>query len=323
MRRILIIGCSGSGKSELALSLSRLQNIPVVHIDQLGWLPNWVRRPFADYEGTLREKLAAPAWIIDGNSPDTIETRLRFADTLIWVSTPIFVCLWRIITRTISYWGRQRPDGPPGCQERLHLTQLRAVIRYHLYSKHKILAAAREASAVRLIRVSGTWDTQMLAELAKGEVLARTGPSNRKCEAAELSTDAKYAAYIEVYKNLDTLLWQNIATLMGITVLTAGSVGAVASQKMALQLLSPEHALGLIFGLAFLLYSSTIFSFARIRYHQVQMDNYLCDMERSGYFCMRAKIVKNRWLSAPRWTITVYGALSIASGALSLYYIVS
>ena len=41
MERILIIGCSGSGKSRLARQLGQKLGLPVVHLDQLWWKENW------------------------------------------------------------------------------------------------------------------------------------------------------------------------------------------------------------------------------------------------------------------------------------------
>jgi adenylate kinase family enzyme len=45
MDRILVIGCSGAGKSVFALALGARTGLPVVHIDQLFWLPGWVPVP--------------------------------------------------------------------------------------------------------------------------------------------------------------------------------------------------------------------------------------------------------------------------------------
>ena len=44
MQRIIIIGCGGAGKSTLARKLGEVLDLPVVHLDQLFWKPNWHRR---------------------------------------------------------------------------------------------------------------------------------------------------------------------------------------------------------------------------------------------------------------------------------------
>jgi adenylate kinase family enzyme len=67
VNRIAIIGSPGSGKSTLAVKLSEKLHIPVVHLDQLFWSPNWepVDRPvfIAKISNAIQEK----QWIIDGH----------------------------------------------------------------------------------------------------------------------------------------------------------------------------------------------------------------------------------------------------------------
>lgn len=40
-RKILIIDCSGSGKTTFAQRLSKILKIPVVHMDRFYWQDNW------------------------------------------------------------------------------------------------------------------------------------------------------------------------------------------------------------------------------------------------------------------------------------------
>ena len=42
MRRILIVGNSGGGKSTLAQKLGEKLTLPIVHLDVLFWKPGWV-----------------------------------------------------------------------------------------------------------------------------------------------------------------------------------------------------------------------------------------------------------------------------------------
>lgn len=41
MKRIMVIGCSGSGKSTFALELGRITGIEVTHLDRLNWRAGW------------------------------------------------------------------------------------------------------------------------------------------------------------------------------------------------------------------------------------------------------------------------------------------
>ncbi len=48
--RVIIVGNSGSGKSTLAREMGERLGLPVVHLDKLFWLPNWIGRSAADVD---------------------------------------------------------------------------------------------------------------------------------------------------------------------------------------------------------------------------------------------------------------------------------
>lgn len=56
-KKILIIGCGGCGKSTLAKQMGKLFDIPVVHLDKLYWLPNWVERNFDEFDALVTKEL--------------------------------------------------------------------------------------------------------------------------------------------------------------------------------------------------------------------------------------------------------------------------
>ena len=41
MKKIVILGCAGCGKSTLAKKLGSQLNIPVLHLDTIYWKANW------------------------------------------------------------------------------------------------------------------------------------------------------------------------------------------------------------------------------------------------------------------------------------------
>ncbi|EBR8158754.1 adenylate kinase, partial [Salmonella enterica subsp. enterica serovar Newport] len=41
MRRVLIVGCPGAGKSTLAKELANITKLPLIHLDRYYWLPGW------------------------------------------------------------------------------------------------------------------------------------------------------------------------------------------------------------------------------------------------------------------------------------------
>jgi adenylate kinase family enzyme len=119
MQRIVILGCSGSGKSTLARRLGEKLNLRVVHLDALYWLPGWVESDVAAFRARVEEALNTDRWVCDGGYSRTYDLRFPFADTVIWLERPRWLCLWRVIRRSVLQLGRTRIDMAPGCPERI------------------------------------------------------------------------------------------------------------------------------------------------------------------------------------------------------------
>ena len=119
MKRVLIIGSSGSGKSTLARQLGTALDLPVIHLDKRFWHPGWVGTPQDVWANKIAEMTKGEAWIIDGNYRNTLDIRLRAADTVIFLDLPRIVCAWRATKRRFQYLHKQRPDIAEGCRENL------------------------------------------------------------------------------------------------------------------------------------------------------------------------------------------------------------
>jgi adenylate kinase family enzyme len=119
MRRVMLIGSGGAGKSTLAVRLGARLGLPVVHLDARHWHPGWVPTPDAEWRREVAALAAGPAWIMDGNYGGTLDLRLAAADTVVFLDLPRRVCLWRVLTRTARHVGRSRADMGAGCPERL------------------------------------------------------------------------------------------------------------------------------------------------------------------------------------------------------------
>tara|TARA_R110002110_G_scaffold374877_1_gene584674 strand:+ start:41 stop:550 length:510 start_codon:yes stop_codon:yes gene_type:complete len=118
MNRILIIGCSGGGKSTLSRTLSARLALPVTHLDVLWWKPGWVDSTYDEFRPKVAAVAATDRWIIDGNFSQTFDIRMPRADTIIWIDQPRWLCLWRAFWRTTSQFGHNRADLAPGCPEK-------------------------------------------------------------------------------------------------------------------------------------------------------------------------------------------------------------
>ena len=119
MRRVLVIGSPGAGKSTLSHALARRAGLPLHHLDRMFWLPGWVERDRDEGRAELARVLAQDCWIIDGNYGSTLPLRIARADTVVWLDYPTALCLGRALRRWWMYRGHSRPDMTEGCPERL------------------------------------------------------------------------------------------------------------------------------------------------------------------------------------------------------------
>lgn len=140
MKKIVIVGCGGAGKSTLARELGQRLQLPVVHLDSVFWKPGWVMISKDEERSRLAELLTEPAWIVDGNYNATMPVRFAAADTIIFLDFPVWVCLWRVLKRWLMYRGRSRPDMSPGCPEKLNWQFLGWICLYRPVYRPKVLS---------------------------------------------------------------------------------------------------------------------------------------------------------------------------------------
>jgi adenylate kinase family enzyme len=138
MRRVVVIGSGGAGKSTFSRALGERTGLPVVHLDRLYWHAGWVETPKEEWRRTVGELLARDAWILDGNYSGTLDQRLAACDTAIFLDLPRTLCLRRAIARRLR--GGVRADVAPGCPERLSLEFLRWIWTYPAKRRPNVLA---------------------------------------------------------------------------------------------------------------------------------------------------------------------------------------
>ncbi len=118
-KRIAIIGNAGSGKSTLAKQLQSKVHLPLYHLDQFFWKPNWTPPDRAEYKLIHDELCARDEWIIEGVNLSLMEYRLARADVIVLLRIPFYLCVWKILKRTFIYYGKETPSSAPGCKEGL------------------------------------------------------------------------------------------------------------------------------------------------------------------------------------------------------------
>jgi hypothetical protein len=108
MKKVIIIGCCGSGKSTFARQLHACTNIPLVHLDQLNWNVDKTTVEKNVFLNRVNEVIKQREWIIDGNYGSSIEMRMQACDTVFFLDYPVDVCIQGIHERV----GKVRTDIP-------------------------------------------------------------------------------------------------------------------------------------------------------------------------------------------------------------------
>lgn len=108
VRRIRIVGVSGSGKTHLGGELAQVLGVPHLELDAVFWDADWTFRDLAQ----AREIVTAFAtenrdgWVADGNWSSRLEGLLDpgtpdGADLLVWLDHPRWLVMSRVLRRTL------------------------------------------------------------------------------------------------------------------------------------------------------------------------------------------------------------------------------
>ncbi len=108
MKKAIVIGCPGSGKTTFAEKLNRATGLPLYYLDAIWHKPDRTHISRDEYDARLSEILQEESWIIDGNYSRTVEVRLKNCDTVFLFDLPTEVCIQGATERL----GKERYDMP-------------------------------------------------------------------------------------------------------------------------------------------------------------------------------------------------------------------
>ena len=117
LKRIVVVGTSGAGKTTLASELAHLMDAPHVELDAYRHGPNWTETPDDIFRQSISDALTSREWVVDGNYSIARDIVWARATTILWLDYPFNVTFWRLFRRTMvryftraELWNGNRED---------------------------------------------------------------------------------------------------------------------------------------------------------------------------------------------------------------------
>lgn len=153
MKKILVIGSGGAGKSTFARRLGEVLKLEVIHLDSLYWSSGWVEMPKEKWRTIVEDVVQRDSWIIDGNYGGTMDIRLSACDWVIFLDVPRLVCLKRVLNRVALYRKNSRPDMAAGCPERLNAEFIKYIWDYPYKRRPGVLEKLKSYSRTKTVTI--------------------------------------------------------------------------------------------------------------------------------------------------------------------------
>jgi adenylate kinase family enzyme len=107
VRRISVVGISGSGKTTVAARLAANLAVPHLELDGVFHQPGWQPLPLADFRAEVADFTAGDGWVIDGNYRGVQDLVWARADTVVWLDPPRWRVMGQLARRTLGRMARR------------------------------------------------------------------------------------------------------------------------------------------------------------------------------------------------------------------------
>lgn len=146
MKKVIVIGCPGSGKSTFSRALHDKTGIPLFHLDMMYWNADRTTVEKSVFRARLAEVIGRDEWIIDGNYGSTMELRMAACDTIFFLDYPLDVCLDGIKARR----GKPRSD-MPWVENGEDAEFIEFIKKYNTESRPKVMQLLRQYNDKKIV----------------------------------------------------------------------------------------------------------------------------------------------------------------------------
>ena len=100
LRRIVVVGSSGAGKTTWARELAAEMGCRHIELDELFWGPGWSVKPLDEFRRLVAEAIADEAWVCDGNYRAVRDLVWPRAQAVVWLNLGFARVVGRSLRRT-------------------------------------------------------------------------------------------------------------------------------------------------------------------------------------------------------------------------------
>ena len=160
-KKIMIFGRPGSGKSTFAYKLSKTIGLPLYHLDKHFFTSGWVERDYQEFMQIQKEMVQTNAWIIDGNSVRSLETRWEHADLVLYFNYHKIICLFRLLKR-LFFKANYIDDRAINCKENLNFKLIKYMWTFEERVNKIIFDLKEKYPAAQFIEINSEQDLKNL-----------------------------------------------------------------------------------------------------------------------------------------------------------------
>jgi len=176
LKRIVVIGDSGAGKTALARQLAQCLDLSHIELDALFWEENWTQTTPQVFRERVMQALCADRWVVDGNYSRVSDLTWARAETVVWLDYGLVTILIRLLRRTFrriftreELWNGNRESFIKGLFTRDSII-VWAITTYSEKRRRYLAAQVDPAYAhIDIIRLRTPHDTQVWLSHLTGE----------------------------------------------------------------------------------------------------------------------------------------------------------